>query len=79
MPRIPIPGRYRFSFVNFDLSEPVHVHIREGNRGAKLWIENMSFAWTDFKDHENAEILRIAQNYRNLIYEKWHEYEDRLQ
>jgi len=74
VPTIAIVKGYRLYFVSFDGTEPMHVHVRKGNDSAKVWIESMSFAWSQFKDHENADILRIVRENENLIREKWHEH-----
>ena len=65
---------YRLYFVSFDGSEPIHVHVRKENRSAKVWVETLALAWSDFAPHENNEILRIVQENDPLIRQKWHEH-----
>ncbi len=74
MPTIINIKGYRLYFVSFDGSEPMHVHIRKDNHNAKVWIEPMKFAWSQFKNHENADILRLVQENKELIKEKWYEH-----
>ena len=74
MPTIAYVKGYRLYFVSFDGSEPMHVHVRKDNRSAKAWIEGMQLAWSQFQEHENAEILRIVRENEDLIREKWHEH-----
>lgn len=74
MPTIAYVNGYRLYFVSFDGSEPMHTHVRRDTRSAKVWIEGMEFAWSQFKEHENTEILRILHENEGLIREKWHEH-----
>jgi len=62
MPVIFREKGYEFSFVMFDLSEPIHVHIRSG---AKI-------AWKrGYRPHELNEIERIIRDRETLIREVW--------
>ena len=54
----------------------IHVHVRKENRSAKVWVETLALAWSDFAPHENNEILRIVQENDPLIRQKWHEHFD---
>ncbi len=74
MPTITYVNGYRLYFVSFDGSEPMHVHVRKDSRNAKVWIKAKEFSWSQFKEHENAEILRILGDNDNLIQEKWDEH-----
>ncbi len=74
MPTIIHVKGYRLYFVSFDGSEPMHVHVRRDGRNAKVWIETMTFAWSQFKDHEDATILDMVRENQSLVREKWHEY-----
>jgi hypothetical protein len=65
---------YRLFFVSFDGSEPIHVHVRKGDRSAKVWMASTTFAWSDFRPHDNREVLRIVRDHAGLIREKWDEY-----
>jgi hypothetical protein len=65
---------YRLFFVSFDGSEPIHVHVRKGNRSAKVWVSSLSFAWSNFRLHENSAIRRIVEENAEMIREKWHEH-----
>lgn len=74
MPTIAHIKGFRLYFVSFDGSEPMHAHVRKGTQSAKVWIDDMAFAWSQFKEHENMEILRILQENEGLIREKWNEH-----
>lgn len=74
MPTIIRVRGYRFFFVSFDGSEPTHVHVRKDDLNAKLWMNPVRFAWSEFKSHEDNEILKIVHDNRGLIEEKWNEH-----
>ncbi len=74
MPTILRVKGYRLFFVSFDGSEPMHVHVRLGDLGAKVWMRPIKIAWSEFNPHENAETLRIVRANRELIQEKWNEH-----
>ena len=74
MPTIAHVKGYRLYFVSFDGSEPIHVHLRKGNRAAKVWLAPLRVAWSDFGRHENREIVQIVQANAGLIKDSWHEH-----
>ncbi len=74
MPTVIYVKGYRLYFVSFDGSEPIHVHVRKDNRNAKVWIDSMSFAWSQFTEHQTTVILRIVREHEDVIREKWHEH-----
>ncbi len=65
---------YAFFFVMFDLSEPVHVHVRHGRKEAKYWVKSLSLAWNrGYRPHELNEIERLIEEKRTLILFNWQE------
>ena len=65
---------YAFFFVMFDLSEPVHVHVRHGRREAKYWVQPLALAWNrGYRPHELNEIERLVEANRDLIHRAWQE------
>jgi len=74
MPTIIRVKGYRLFFVSFDGSEPIHVHVRRGDLSAKVWLDPLRMAWSEFKAHEDRELLRIVAENETLIREKWHEH-----
>ena len=74
MPTIVNIRGYRLYFVSFDGSEPMHVHVRKDHHSAKVWINPVEFAWSQFKEHENVTILRMVLENKNLIKSKWYEH-----
>jgi hypothetical protein len=74
MPVILRHKGYALYFVMFDLAEPVHVHVRSGNREAKYWIQPLSLAWNrGYRSHELNEIERLIERNSEFILEVWNE------
>ena len=74
MPTIIRVNGYRLFFVSFDGSEPIHVHVRRGDFSAKIWLDPLRVSWSEFKAHENRELLRLVKENESLIREKWHDH-----
>jgi hypothetical protein len=56
----------------FDLGEPMHVHVRQGRRLAKFWLEPIALAWMrGYRPHELTEIERLIRDNEALIREVW--------
>jgi hypothetical protein len=63
---------YEFSFFMFDLGEPMHVHVRQGRKQAKYWIEPLALAWMrGYRQQELHEIERLIHDNEDLIREVW--------
>ena len=78
MPTIFRYKGYRFFFYsneNIPL-EPCHIHVRKGSSLAKFWIEDeILLAETyGFISPELKEIMKIIEQNKELIKEKWNEY-----
>ena len=72
MPVILRTKGYEFSFVMYDLDEPVHVHVRSGHKQAKFWVKSLSIAWTrGFRPSELNEITRIIAANQDYIFSIW--------
>ena len=72
MPFIFREKGYEFSFVMFDLGEPLHVHVRSGGKQAKFWVDALAVAWTrGYRSHEINEIERIIRDNEDLIRNVW--------
>jgi hypothetical protein len=75
LPLMPVILRekgYEFSFFMFDLSEPIHVHVRSGRKQAKFWIDPLLIAWKrGYRPHELNEIERIIRDNEILIRDIW--------
>ena len=72
MPVIFREKGYEFSFVMFDLNEPIHVHVRNGRKQAKFWVDPLSLAWKrGYRPQELNEIERLILDNEDLIREIW--------
>lgn len=72
MPVILRTKGYEFSFVMYDLNEPVHVHVRSGHKQAKIWVGSLSIAWTrGFRPSELNEITQIIAANQDYIFSIW--------
>jgi hypothetical protein len=72
MPTIISVKGFRIFFVSFDGSEPIHVHAQHGSTSAKVWLDPLRVEWSEFKPHQEREMLRIVSDNAALIREKWH-------
>lgn len=74
---MPVIFRYKgfaFFFVMFDLNEPIHVHVRQGRKEAKYWVQPLQLAWNrGYRTHELTEIEHLIQDNRILIQAAWQE------
>ena len=59
-----------------DPREPVHIHVRGGGGGAKIWLEPLIGIAESrgFNSRELSVILRLVAEHRHLIENTWHEY-----
>jgi len=73
MPVILRRKGFAFFFVMFDLNEPVHVHVRNGRKEAKYWMQPLALAWNrGYRPHELNEIERIIDASYTMILTAWH-------
>lgn len=72
MPVIFRQKGYAFFFVMFDLTEPIHIHVRHGRREAKYWLQPLTLAWNHgYGPHELNEIERLIGDNFGLIKQTW--------
>jgi len=74
MPVIDRIGAWRALFYANDHT-PMHVHmiLKGENRGAKIWLENISLAKNQMlRPHEIKEALRIVESNKDKYKEIWH-------
>ena len=69
---------YRFFFFSNegDPREPVHIHVRKGEKIAKFWVEP-DVALADAYGLNSAELSRmrrVIEEHRALIVERWNEH-----
>ena len=56
--------------------EPIHVHVKKGDGDGKIWLEpELKVAYLlDFTSQEEKQIMKIAEENRDFIINKWNEY-----
>lgn len=76
MPTLLSSDGFRFFFYSREgiPLEPPHVHVRQGNREAKLWLTPIvSIAWNRRIDPRTLKrLVAIAEAHRDEFEEKWH-------
>jgi len=75
MPTVLRIKGYRFFFVSLDRGEPPHIHVRREKKVAKIWLQPVSVAKRGgFTGTEINKIIKLVDEHRQLILEKWHEF-----
>lgn len=75
MPKIPIPGPYRFFFYSFDCTEPMHVHVERDGATCKFWLKPLSLAANQgFAPREINRIRSIIQTDLEVMTNAWSEH-----
>ena len=77
MPTVFTKNGYRFFFYSNDHT-PIHVHVRKGQGEAVFEIESQIVLRESvgLKTQELANAESLAEEQRELIIRKWHEYFD---
>ena len=66
---------YRFFFYSLEDREPPHIHVAQGGRYAKFWLDPVRLASNrGFRSHELTVIRELVLEHRNLSLEKWNAY-----
>jgi len=78
---VPVILRYKgyrlFFFANEgDPLEPVHIHVRSGERTAKFWVVPEVALAESYRmtSPELGELARVVRENRELIERKWNEF-----
>ena len=75
MPTVLRVDGYRFFFVSLDRSEPPHIHVKREKKVAKLWLDPVVLERTGgFSRVEINKIMRLVQEHREPLLEKWYEF-----
>jgi hypothetical protein len=75
MPTVLRWGRYRAFFYSNEGGEPPHIHVRSGNREAKIWLGDLTVAINfGFPAHELGAIIRHLEAHQVDVLEAWHDY-----
>jgi hypothetical protein len=66
---------YRAFFYSNEGGEPAHVHVRAGNKEAKIWLLDLSVEFNvRFPAHELSDIIRELKLHRTDLLAAWHEH-----
>jgi hypothetical protein len=66
---------YRFFFFSNERGEPAHIHVEQGERYAKFWLEGATLASSrSFRSGQLAELRRLVIEHRALFQERWNEH-----
>jgi hypothetical protein len=75
MPTVWHAGPYRFFFYSNKGTEPPHVHVQEGRKLAKFWLDPVSLAASRYFDaHELNRVERLVIVRRHQLVEAWHDF-----
>lgn len=75
MPKVFEKNGYKFFFYSND-HRPIHVHVRHSNGEAVFNVEDL----VELRESQNMKLSELskaqelAEEYRDLILEKWHEH-----
>jgi hypothetical protein len=74
-PTIARIGPYRFFFYSNEENEPAHVHVQDGRKLAKVWLQECDLASSrGFAAHELARIHALVVEHRVEFLEAWNEH-----
>jgi len=66
---------YRFFFYSLEDREPPHIHVAQGGRYAKFWLDPVTLASNrGFRSHELTVIQGLVLENRDSFLEKWNAY-----
>lgn len=75
MPTVLNAQGYRFFFFSLEGNEPPHIHIEQGDKVAKFWLNPVNLASSyGFRSHQLAKIRNIVIDHSALFLEKWNEF-----
>jgi len=75
MPTVARIGPRRYYFFSHEPNEPPHVHVDEGDRSAKVWLEPVTLARNlGFRAKDLNVILREVRDHRGQFLERWHDH-----
>ena len=75
MPTVLREGPYRLFFYSNEGHEPPHVHVEEGNKVAKFWLEPVSFARNSgFAAHRLTQIQSLVEQHQAELLRRWHDH-----
>ena len=68
-------GPFRFYFYSNEGLEPPHIHVQDGKKSAKFWLESGELAYSvNFSAHELNKIKVLIKENKDTFMEAWHEF-----
>lgn len=75
MPTILRIGGYRFFFYSNENDEPPHIHVQQGTRLAKFWLQPVALVNSaGFAAHELRQLIRLIQEHQSTFVEAWNDF-----
>jgi hypothetical protein len=75
MPTVLRVGRFRFFFFSNEGEEPPHIHVKAGEKEAKLWLFPIEIAANyGFNGRELNVIERLVEEHVDELMEAWNEF-----
>ena len=72
MPTVLRAEGYRFFFYSRENNEPPHIHIEQGDRVAKFWLDPVTLAMNkSFRSHELTKLRALVIEHRHTLQEAW--------
>jgi Domain of unknown function (DUF4160) len=72
MPTVLRVSGFRFFFYSLEGSEPVHIHVEQGDRVAKFWLNPVQVAESHgFRTHELNRLRALVIEHRLSLLEAW--------
>ena len=73
MPTVLRVAGFRFFFYSLENGEPPHIHIEQGDRVAKFWLDPLRLAQSEgFWSHELTRLRWLIVEHRTAFLEAWH-------
>ena len=71
-------GRYKFRFYSSDIAEPPHMHVLDGNKVAKIWLQPVALEYNrGYNGSELNDILKLTRQNQTQLLNTWHEHFNR--
>lgn len=75
MPTILRLDGCRFFFFSLEGMEPAHIHVEQGGKRAKFWLNPVALAHSDgFRNHELRRLRLATIANRSVFQEAWDEH-----
>ena len=75
MPTVLRVRGYRFFFFSLEGTEPPHIHVEQGERTAKFWLEPVTLSRSrGFRRSELTQLQAIIEENQQLLLTKWDEH-----